>query len=106
MQTELEYIIMSHNESRCSMPTLTAHVSDELIADIDAVSERLDRSRAWVVKEAVREYLARRAEDQKRWSETLDAIEAADRGEVIAADEVLRWLDTWGMPGEKLEDAD
>lgn len=88
------------------MPTLTAHVSDELIADIDAVSERLDRSRAWVVKEAVREYLARRAEDQKRWNETLDAIEAADRGEVIAADEVLRWVDTWRMPGEKLEDAD
>ena len=103
MQTELEYIIISHTESRCSMPTLTAHVSDELIADIDAVSKRLDRSRAWVVKEAVREYLARRAEDQRRGDET---IEAADRGEVIAADEVLRWVDTWGMPGEKLEDAD
>ena len=88
------------------MPTLTAHVSDELIVEIDAVSARLDRSRAWVVKEAVREYLARRAEDQKRWDETRDAIEAADRGEVIAADEVLRWVDTWGMPGEKLEDAD
>lgn len=36
------------------MPTLTAHVSDELIVEIDAVSERLERSRALVVKEAVR----------------------------------------------------
>jgi predicted transcriptional regulator len=85
------------------MPTLTAHVTDELIAEIDAVSERLHRSRAWVVKEAVREYLARHVEDQKRWEETLEAIEAADRGEVIAADEMLRWVDTWGTPGEKLE---
>ena len=88
------------------MPTLTAHVSDELIAEIDAVSGRLDRSRAWIVKEAVREYLARRAEEQKRWDETLEAIEAADRGEVIAADEVLRWVDTGGTPGEKREDPD
>ena len=88
------------------MPTLTAHVSDELIAEIDAVSERLDRSRAWVIKEAVREYLARRTEDQKRWDETLEAIEAADRGEVIAADEVLRWVGTWGTPDEKPEDDD
>ena len=88
------------------MPTLTAHVSNELIAEIDAVSERLDRSRAWVVKEAVREYLQRSAEAQKRWDETLEAIEAADRGEVVSADEVLGWVDTWGTPGEKLKDAD
>jgi len=88
------------------MPTLTAHVTDELIEEIDAVSQRLDRSRAWVVKEAVREYLARRAEDQKRWDETLEAIEAADRGDVLSSDEVLGWVDTWGMPGEKLKDAD
>ena len=88
------------------MPTLTAHVSYELIAEIDTVSERLDRSRAWVIKEAVREYLARRAENQKRWDETLEAIEAADRGELIAGDEVLRWVDSWGTPDEMTEDAD
>jgi len=88
------------------MPTLTAHVTDELIKEIDSVSQRLDRSRAWVVKEAVREYLERRAEDQKRWNETLEAIEAVDRGEVVSADEVLGWVDSWGKPGEKLKDAD
>ena len=88
------------------MPTLTAHVTDELIKEIDSVSKRLDRSRAWVVKEAVREYLQRSAEAQKRWDETLEAIEAADRGEVVSADEVLGWVDTWGTPGEELKDAD
>ncbi len=88
------------------MPTLTAHVSNELIKEIDLVSQHLDRSRAWVVKEAVREYLDRRAEDQKRWDETLEAIEAADRGEVISADEVLGWVSTWGKPGENEKGAD
>ncbi len=87
------------------MPTLTAHVTDELIKEIDSVSERLDRSRAWVVKEAVREYLQRSAEAQKRWDETLEAIEAADRGEVVSADEVLEWVDTWGTPDEEFKDA-
>ncbi len=88
------------------MPTLTAHVTDELIKEIDSVSKRLDRSRAWVVKEAVREYLQRSAEDQKRWDETLEAIEAADRGEVISADGVLGWVSTWGTPGENEKGAD
>ena len=88
------------------MPTLTAHVTDELIKEIDSVSRGLDRSRAWVVKEAIREFLDRRAEEHKRWNETLDAIEAADRGDVISADEVLKWVDTWGKPGEILKDSD
>jgi predicted transcriptional regulator len=33
------------------MPTLTAHVTDELIKELDSVSKRFDRSSAWVVKE-------------------------------------------------------
>jgi predicted transcriptional regulator len=88
------------------MPTLTAHVSDDLIRKIDSVSQSLDRSRAWVIKEAVKEYLERRAKDQKRWEETLAAVEAADRGEVVSADDVLGWVDTWGKPGESFKDAD
>ena len=88
------------------MPTLTAHISDDLINKLDKVSQSLDRSRAWVIKEAVKEYLDRRAKDQKRWEDTLNAVEAADRGEVVSADEVLGWIDTWGKPGETAKDAD
>ena len=88
------------------MPTLTAHVTNELIKEIDSFSRCLDRSRAWVVKEAVREFLDRHTEERSRWNETLDAIEAADRGEVLSADEVLEWVDTWGKPGEVFKDTD
>ncbi len=84
------------------MPTLTANVTEELIEEIDSVSRGLDRSRAWIIKEAIREFLDRRAEEHKRWNETLEAIKAADRGEVVSADEVLEWVDTWGKPGEQV----
>ena len=88
------------------MPTLTALVTDELIKEIDSVSRSLDRSRAWVIKEAVREFIDRRAAEQQRWNETLEAIEAADRGEVVSADEVLEWVNTWGKSGDNLKDTD
>ena len=87
-----------------SVPTLTAHVTDELIKEIDSESRRLDRSRAWVVKQAVREFLERRNDEEKRWNETLEAIAAAERGEVVSAEEVLDWVETWGVPGEKHRD--
>jgi len=43
---------------------------------------------------------------RRRESDVRAAIEAADRGEVIAADEVLRWVGTWGTPDEERKDAD
>lgn len=78
------------------MPTLTAHVPEAFLEAIDDVARGMSRSRAWVVRHAVERFLAQRAEEQRRWRETVEAIEAADRGEVVPAAEVFAWLDTWG----------
>jgi predicted transcriptional regulator len=86
------------------MPTLTAQVPQELLSQIDAVAEKLDRSRAWVIKHALKRYLEERELDDHRWKETMEAIEAAERGEVVPGEDVLSWLDTWGTPAERPED--
>jgi predicted transcriptional regulator len=86
------------------MPTLTAQVPEELLSQIDAVAEKLDRSRAWVIKHALKRYLEERELDDRRWKETMEAIEAAERGEVVPGEDVLAWLDTWGTPAERSED--
>lgn len=85
------------------MATLTAQVTQEFLQEIDAVAKKLERSRAWVIKHALAKFLEERAVAEKRWKETLKAIDAADRGEVDSADEVFDWLDTWGQPDEVLE---
>lgn len=38
--------------------------------------------------------------EQVRWRETLEAIEAASQGRVIAADQVHDWLKSWGAEDE------
>jgi len=35
----------------------------------------------------------------QRWRETQEAINAAERGEVVPGEEVFAWLDTWGREG-------
>jgi predicted transcriptional regulator len=40
-------------------------------------------------------------DDHKAWRETLEAMEAVARGEVMDADEVHAWLRSWG-DGEEL----
>jgi predicted transcriptional regulator len=78
------------------MPTLTAHVHEDFLREIDEVASKLARSRAWVIKHALRRFLEQRAAQEKRWQETLEAIDAADRGDLVEAEEVFEWLDTWG----------
>lgn len=39
-------------------------------------------------------------DDHKAWQETLAALEAVTRGEVVDADEVHAWLRSWGDAGE------
>lgn len=78
------------------MPTLTAHVTDDFVEEIDSIANDLERPRAWVIKDALREYVGRHRLEAQRWRETEEAIAAAERGEVVPAEEVFAWLDTWG----------
>jgi predicted transcriptional regulator len=80
------------------MTTLTAHVTDDFVDEIDSIAVELERPRDWVIQDALRGYVSHRQEIQ-RWRETQEAIDAAERGEVVSGEEVFSWLDTWGKEG-------
>ncbi|HEV7518561.1 MAG TPA: ribbon-helix-helix protein, CopG family [Thermoanaerobaculia bacterium] len=81
------------------MPTLTAQVNDDFATEIDSIAAELERPRDWVIEDALREYVGRHRLELERWRQTEQAIEAAERGEVVPAEEVFAWLDTWGREG-------
>ncbi len=85
------------------MATLTAQVSPEFLQEIDALARKLDRPRAWLIKHAVARFLEEQAVAEKRWSETLEAIDAAERGDLDSSEEIFDWLDTWGQRDEVVE---
>jgi predicted transcriptional regulator len=65
---------------------VTAKLPDELAARLDEISERIDRSKSWIVREAVSEWLT---EEQRRYELTLEALADVDAGRTIPHDEVL-----------------
>jgi predicted transcriptional regulator len=81
------------------MTTLTAQVADDFADEIESIAVELERPRDWVIQDALREYVSRHRLEAQRWRETQDAIDAAERGEVVPAKEVFAWLDTWGQEG-------
>jgi predicted transcriptional regulator len=79
------------------MPTqsVTAHLPVELVQKLDQYAERLERSRGWIVKQAIGDWIDREAERDRL---TREALASADAGRLIDHDRVEEWLESLGSP--------
>ena len=65
---------------------ITAKLPDVLASRLDEVAVRIDRSKSWILRQAVMEWLA---EEQRRYELTLEALADVDAGRTIPHEEVL-----------------
>ena len=72
---------------------LTAHVPLPLAERVDQMAARLDRSRGWVVKQALSAWVER---EEERRQLTLEALADVDAGQVIDHQAVQAWADRLG----------
>jgi predicted transcriptional regulator len=72
---------------------LTAHVPLPLAEKIDAMAERLERSRGWIMKQALSAWLS---QEEERERLTREALADVDCGHVIDHAAVEAWADSLG----------
>ena len=72
---------------------LTAHVPLDLAEKVDAMAARLERSRGWVMKQALAAWVD---QEEERHRMTLDALEDVDAGRVIDHQAIQAWADSLG----------
>jgi predicted transcriptional regulator len=70
---------------------LTAHVPLPLADKIDLMASRLDRSRGWIVKQALTAWVDL---EEERHRLTLEALAEVDAGAVIDQAQVQAWADS------------
>lgn len=70
---------------------LTAHVPVPLIEKVDLIAARMERSRGWIVKQALSAWVDQE-ESHRRM--TLDAMADVDAGYVIDHQSVQAWADS------------
>lgn len=71
---------------------VTAKLPDDLVSQMDEIADRIDRSKSWIVRQAVAEWLA---EEQRRHELTLEALKDVDEGRTIPHEEVLAMVEQW-----------
>ena len=77
---------------------ISARIPEKLGDDLQALAEATRRSKAFLVTEALEDYVRRQAWLVKRIDE---AVKAADEsGEYISNEKMMAWLRSWGTPNE------
>lgn len=82
------------------MSVTTVRLQPELEENLGLMAEKLHRSKSWLINQALREFFERKALEQTRWQETLQAIESVAQGKVVSGEAVHTWLQSWGNADE------
>ena len=70
---------------------LTAHVPESLADQVDALAARIDRSRGWIMKQALAAWVD---QEEERHRLTLEALADVDAGRVIGHQDMVAWADS------------
>lgn len=69
---------------------VTTKLPDDLVKEMDDVAARMDRSKSWIVRQAVAEWLAA---EQVRYEMTVEALKEVDEGRTIPHEQVLAMVE-------------
>lgn len=82
------------------MSVTTVRLQPEVESGLEAMADKLHRSKNWLVNQAIREFVERQELEQSRWNETLTAMESVAQGRIASGQAVHAWLESWGSSNE------
>ena len=82
------------------MGVTSIRLSAEVEVPLENLAQKLDRSKNYLINQAIKEYVARQAMEDARWEDTLKALASIKEGKTIDESEVVSWLKSWGTEDE------
>ncbi len=83
------------------MTVTSIRLQPEVEKPLELLSKKLDRSRNYLINQAIKEFIEKQAVEEERWSETLVALESVKNGAAVEEVDVVDWLQSWGTKNEK-----
>jgi len=83
------------------MSVTSVRIKDEFNNSLKKLAEKNQRSKSWIINEALAEYIIKDQVESQKWLDTLEALEDVSNGRVIDGEEVLTWIESWGINNER-----
>jgi predicted transcriptional regulator len=82
------------------MSVTSIRLQPELEEPLESLSKKLDKSKNYLINQALKEFIAHQELAEQRWQETLPALESVKAGKSVPAEKVFEWLRSWGTENE------
>jgi len=84
------------------MPVTSVRLDDDLHQRLERLAKREQRTRGWLINDALRDYLEQEELRSERYRQSLEALEEIEAGAPTAdGDAVREWIASWGTEAEK-----
>lgn len=87
-----------HLDQKMETRVITAHVPTDLAERVDQLAKQLERSRGWIVKQALSAWVEEEAIKRRL---ILEAMEDIAQGDVVDHETVKAWVDSLGTKNPK-----
>jgi predicted transcriptional regulator len=82
------------------MGVTSIRLNSEMEVPLENLAHKLDRSKNYIINQAIKEFVQRQSMDDSRWEDTLAALNSIKAGKAIDGNEVASWLESWGTNEE------
>jgi predicted transcriptional regulator len=83
------------------MSVTSIRLSKDVELPLEQLAQKLDRSKNYLVNQAIKEFVLRQSMEEVRWSDTVEALGSVKAGRLVESNEVVKWLNTWGSDSPK-----
>jgi len=82
------------------MSVTSVRLQPEIENPLEKLAIKLDRSKNYLINQAIKEFLARKSLEESRWKDTLVALDSVQANDLIEERSVGEWLESWGTENE------
>jgi len=83
------------------MSITSVRLQPEVEQELEALATSQERSKSWLINQALKEYIERQTQEKIRWQETLTAMDSVAKGQMVSGEAVHAWLESWGKEDEQ-----
>ncbi len=83
------------------MGVTSIRLSEDVEVPLEQLAKKLDRSKNYLVNQAIKEFVLRQSMEELRWADTVEALESVKAARLVDSKEVSEWLKSWGSDSPK-----
>jgi predicted transcriptional regulator len=84
-----------------AMGVTSIRLSEDVEVPLEQLAKKLDRSKNYLVNQAIKEFVLRQSMEELRWADTVEALDSVKAARLVDSKEVSEWLKSWGSDSPK-----